>query len=391
MNQAGQIFEDRIQLNSVLIVLSFVSVLALSSQSAASYSSYVLAIAMLATARQWSDVFAVPLFWLILGLVVYLCSSAFWSQPFLLRDVLSVWVRGLLVTLFVVAFAECQLRGQLQSWLGKALAVVGSLAIGAAILNYLWTQPEDGRLNGLGQLDTHIIAALVFCVVLIFVLDVLTADRSRGWRLVGAVCGLAAVSAIYLSDSRNAWVSGVIGVVVFIAAHRVGDVWRFCASVVAVMVVLSALILGLALDERSRDLVLPRGDSFRPDIWASTIDRIAADGLLFGLGINSSDNVWLDGLEFLHPHNLYLSVTFQGGLFGLAMFLWLIGWVVVMLIRNYDHREAKLGLGILGVALPAYLLDGHELVDKVGSTWFLFWLPVSIALGFRWTENARRY
>jgi len=56
------------------------------------------------------------------------------------------------------------------------------------------------------------------------------------------------------------------------------------------------------------------------------------------------------------------------------------------LFAGYDRRSARLALGLLAVALTSYLLDGHELIDKVGETWFLFWLPVGIALGLAWNR-----
>jgi len=97
---------------------------------------------------------------------------------------------------------------------------------------------------------------------------------------------------------------------------------------------------------------------------------------------------WVDNVEFLHPHNLYLAVTYQGGLLGLAL---LVGMIVVLfseLIRNYDVADAKLALGVLSIAVPAYFLDGHELIDKIGSTWFLLWMPAAVALGLRWLRPA---
>ena len=117
---------------------------------------------MLFGMREWNDVFSQRLFWLILALVSYLVLTAFWSDPFTWRGLLTIVSRALLVVLFVVAFAECQLRGQVQRWLGRTMAVVGSGATLAAIIVFFVTDPEDGRLNGLGQLDTHVIAALVY-------------------------------------------------------------------------------------------------------------------------------------------------------------------------------------------------------------------------------------
>ncbi|MGI9327762.1 MAG: hypothetical protein ACR2PZ_21270, partial [Pseudomonadales bacterium] len=111
--------QDRIELLSLLVVLCFLSVLTLESQSAASYPSYALALAMLFTVRSWNDVFGVSLGWVVLLLISYLCASSIWSDPFDASETRSIWVRGLLVFCFVVGLAECQLRGVVQRWLGR--------------------------------------------------------------------------------------------------------------------------------------------------------------------------------------------------------------------------------------------------------------------------------
>jgi len=110
LTQISDFFGDRIQVNSLLIVLSFVGVLALSSQSAASYPTYFLAIAMLWRWREWTDVRSVRYLLVVITLLSYLVLSSLWSTPFALRDMLSVLVRALLVLLFVIAFGECTLR-----------------------------------------------------------------------------------------------------------------------------------------------------------------------------------------------------------------------------------------------------------------------------------------
>lgn len=380
---AGQL-PDRISVNSLLIVVSFVGVLALSSQSGASYPTYALAITMLACVAHWNDVFRVKMVWLIAALLGYLAVSSFWSEPFRWRDVLTAWTRAALVFIFVVAFAECELRGLVRRWLGRAMAIVGLAAVVAATLVFYETNPSDGRLNGLGLLDTHVIAALVYAVVLVFVLDVALSDSSPAWRVCALLSAPAIAFAIFLSDSRNAWVSALVGAGVLILGVRVRDPQRFVAGVISMALVLSVVIAAMLIDPATREIILPRGDSFRPEIWASVLDRVIEEAPWFGHGINTEDQLTLGGLTFLHAHNMYLSVAYQGGIIALVMFLVLLAWVLSVLVRHYTHPDAKLALGILGVALPAYLLDGHELVDKVGSTWFLLWLPVAVAVGFCW-------
>ena len=88
---------------------------------------------------------------------------------------------------------------------------------------------------------------------------------------------------------------------------------------------------------------------------------------------------------------MFLAVLFQGGLVALILFLALLVKTIKTLFENYELDDAKLALGVLGVALPSYLLDGHELVDKVGESWVLFWLPVAISVGLSWCLAHRRY
>jgi hypothetical protein len=318
VNRLKEFLSDRMQLVALLIVACFASVFVLTSQSGASYSTYLLALVMLATIPRWNDVFPVRLFWLILALTIYLPLTALWSTPFEIGEALSIVVRSVLIVTFVVAFAECALRGQLQLWLARALAVVGSLATLAAIAVFVMTDPEDGRLNGLGQLDTHVIAALVFGVVLIVVLRVLIDDESLAWRSFAIVASISIVAAIYLSDSRNAWVSVSAGVAVYALARATPDRQRFVSSVVAAAFLGTFLLLALGLNEETRSALFPRGDSFRAEIWATTLERILEGGPWFGVGILTDDEVQVGEQLMLHPHNLYLAVFYQGGLVGLA-------------------------------------------------------------------------
>ncbi|MCY4343448.1 MAG: O-antigen ligase family protein [Gammaproteobacteria bacterium] len=384
LNAAVSFVRDRIRLNALLIVLCFAGVLVLESQSAASYAAYLLAIVMLARLRQWVDVFAVPLSWLVVALLGYLVLTGLWSEGSQPGDALSMLSRATQVLLFAVALAECQIRGELQRWLGRTLAVAGVLAALAGLALFLMDNSENGRLVGLGQLDNNVVAALIFGVVLILVAGEALREPDGLWRRISAFGIVVMAAAVLLSDSRNGQISAMLGVGILFIAHRAADRQRFAAAVLGMGVILMAVLAALTANEAARNLVLPRGDSFRPAIWLAALHAVADGGLWFGRGILTDDTLVTAVGEFPHPHNMYLSVLFQGGLVGVALFAALIAAVVRTLLDHYGHRDAKLALGILGLALPAWLLDGHELIDKVGMTWFLFWLPVAISLGLAW-------
>jgi len=270
------------------------------------------------------------------------------------------------------------------------MTLVGGLALLAAVVRYNVWPPVDGRLNGMGQLDTHVIAALVYGAVAIISLQAFLHEEGRFWRALAIVTIVLAVYAIYFSDSRNAWVSVAIGGAIMLLAERLADRGRFLSSVVSVGLLLGILLVALFLNDATRDLLLPRGTSFRPEIWSLALDRIGTAHMWFGLGILTPNDFLIGDMVIQHSHNIYLSVLYQSGIVGLGLFLLVLWMTLRELLYAYDDADARLALALLGLALPAYLLDGHELLDKIGSTWFLIWLPVAIAVGLRWRRSLQQ-
>ena len=382
---------DRIELVGVLLLTCFASVLLLSSQSAASVFTYLLALVVFTGYRAWSELLYTDLFLIVLVLLGYMTLTAFWSEDWAWRDVVSTLVRAVLVTAFVAAVSLVQLRGQVQRWLRRIMVLVGGGAVCAALVNYfVLAPPPDGRLNGLGQLDAHVIAALVYGFIAILALQALLREVYPLWRALAVITIVLSLVAIYLSDSRNAWVSVGLGLATLLLAERVAERDRFRSGIVMVGLLGAIFLVLLFINEGTRSLLLPRGTSFRTEIWELAIARILDGHLWVGLGILTDDNFLIGDTEILHPHNLYLSVMYQGGLLGLCLLGVLFWKVITELWRAYDDADAKLALGILGLALPAYMLDGHELLDKIGSTWFLIWLPVAIAVGLRWSRALQK-
>ena len=382
---------DRIELVGVLLLTCFASVLLLSSQSAASVFTYLLALVVFTGYRAWSELLYTDLFLIVLVLLGYMTLTAFWSEDWAWRDVVSTLVRAVLVTAFVAAVSLVQLRGQVQRWLRRIMVLVGGGAVCAALVNYfVLAPPPDGRLNGLGQLDAHVIAALVYGFIAILALQALLREVYPLWRALAVITIVLSLVAIYLSDSRNAWVSVGLGLATLLLAERVAERDRFRSGIVMVGLLGAIFLVLLFINEGTRSLLLPRGTSFRTEIWELAIARILDGHLWVGLGILTDDNFLIGDTEILHPHNLYLSVMYQGGLLGLCLLGVLLWKVITELWRAYDDADAKLALGILGLALPAYVLDGHELLDKIGSTWFLIWLPVAIAVGLRWSRALQK-
>jgi len=350
--------------------------------------TYVLCLVMLARVSLWNDVFRCPMVWPIAALLLYLPLTAFWSTPFDWRDFGSQITRALLTFTFVVAFAECQLRGKVQAGLGQVLGAVGALVAVLTLVLFVMEPTADGRLYGLGQLDTPVVAALVFGATFLFVVHGLFLTKRTGARLFGLLCLIPLGVAVALSDSRNAWVSVPFGVMVMVLAHVAPTRAQFLQWSILLGSLGLLVLFGLANTDELGNSLMPRGDSYRPLIWQETLARVQESPWI-GLGILTNDDVVAGKLTFAHPHNLYLSVLFQGGILGLGLFAWLLLRTLRETWLNFSHPDAKLALGSLALALPSYVLDGHELLDKVSDTWFLIWMPIALALGLRWHAGSR--
>ena len=171
-------------------------------------------------------------------------------------------------------------------------------------------------------------------------------------------------------------------------AYRITHVRRFIIVLLSFMGCIVLLFIALVFMDASKDLLLPRGDSFRLSIWSTAILSTLDQNILIGHGILTNDNILIDGTrEFQHSHNLYLSVFYKGGLIALSMFFLVIFTVLHLLLQNFSDSDAKLALAILALALPSYVFDSHQVMDKVGAVWYMLWLPAGISLSLAWRKS----
>jgi len=391
------LLDNRVPIATALLVVALCSVFVLGSQSASSIATYLLAVLCVCGAARWRSIWLDRGFLLVVALLVYIPMTSLWSVSWDARDALSQALRSILVLTFVVAVAEAVQVDWFRRRMILALTAVGGIAAAGAIGFFFAESPEDGRLNGLGQLDTHVVAAFAYAVAALSGLAFVVNDRDApAWiRWLVAVGVAVLVVAVALTGSRNAVACLLLGAGCIAVAHRASSASRLVLAAAGWTVALGAVVLLAYWFVPGADaVILPRGDSFRPGIWSDYAAQIVADGPWFGLGVLSRDPIEVGGFPVMHPHGLYLSVAYQGGILALALMFAVIATASATLLRHFRQPEAILGLAIWALALPGFLLDGHELVDKVGWIWFLFWLPVGIALGLRARpvlDDARRF
>ena len=392
----------RVPISATLMIVALSSMFVLTSQAGASFATYVLALYVFVGVKRWQGLFLDWGFLLMCALLLYIPLTSAWSTPWDARGAFSQMVRSMLVFAFVVSIAECLQVDWFRQRMTLALTIIAALAALAAIGVFVAVPPDDERLNGLGQLDTHVMAGMVYAVAvlggaaLLLTAGPKPAPRWPRWPRWIVLAALAVLTvAILLTASRNAIAGCAFALVCLLWAHKIARAAHCLAATALSALALGAALVGAYLWLPGADAyILPRGDSFRLDIWWNYWTRIAADGPWFGLGVLTDDLSEVQGWPVQHPHNLYLAVAWQGGLLALGLMLALVATTLYTLLRHYAQAEAKLALAIWALALPAYLLDGYELVDKIGWTWLLFWLPVAIGQGLRGSgvlEDARRF
>lgn len=394
MSAATYLLEYRVPISAALLVLCLASMFILTSQSGSSFPTYVLALYALAGCKRWAGLWLNWTFLLTVAIALYLAVSSFWSAPFDARGALSQFIRAVLTVCFVVAVAEGFRVDWFRARLTATVALCAGGAAALALAVYFIEVPADGRVNGMGQLDSHVPAALTFGVGLVCAIGWALDARSVALRAFVVALALCAVLAIALSGSRNAWAAVSFGCVVCLLGRWVPNRRHFIAAVALAASV--ALGIGLALMQGPlQEWLLPRGDSYRLEIWTETLRRVSAAGPWFGNGALTEDDILAhDGFVMQHPHNMYLSVLFQGGAVGLAALVALIAASLAALFKHFEAAQAKLALSIYAITLPAWLVDGADLIDKIGWTWMLFWLPVAISVGLaarHGLADARRF
>ena len=368
---------------AVLVVASLAAIFVLPSQSAASYPTYLLPIAV--GARYAAAPFAIgesrAVAIAVALLLVYFSGSVWWSSEFAWRGAFTTYSRCVLIAGFVLGGATSISRSaSMLNWVTRGVTIAAALAAITALFEFYTHPTWDNRLAGLGQLRNSVVAALTFAAALLIALDVALNDTQR-WRVTAAVSLIAIAIALFATGSRNGYVGAGVGVWVALLVARRPTRARIVRWLTVTLVVAAAAFAFIAIDRDVLAELFPRGDSFRMAIWNAEWQRYIDGNPWFGLGVLTSDRVVVADQTFAHPHSLYLASALQGGLVGLVLLLSVLGCAVGKLVGNVDARAARLGLSLIAAGAVAYAFDGWELIDKVSVSWLVIWLPVGLALG----------
>ena len=232
--------------------------------------------------------------------------------------------------------------------------------------------PEP-RLYSMGRLSNPVIGAVSYGFVAVLAAYLVLISRRRTQLLLLGV--LAVLTwAIALSGTRTVWLALIISCAVGIYL----SIPERSKTLIPVMIV---IIVSIALATLGLDEFLRRSFSFRPEIWSHFITLTISDlgTLLLGAGSGTPTD-WVTSVEvFKHPHSIFVSTFYFGGLIGLLLLLATYFLATKKVIQSKDPI-APLAAMLVVFGLIIGLLDGDNLLTKIDYLWWVFWLPIALCI-----------
>ena len=363
------------------VTLSLVCYFLLPTGKANNLPTYLMGILVLLVGLPWLHVLRRS--WVTSGSIAlagYLALSLMWSEPLFDEEIHSLVGNGLLSVLFLNALVVCLIRFQaFQVWLIQSIVLAASLSALVYLITAVYLG-ESVDQAPLGRWLSPSVGAIGFGFAAILAINLTLGRFNRRYKLVwGLLSLMLATACIHMGIDYVSF-----AVLAAVTALALGRLWRERESGLALMwmgvsfitMVAAILVLNVVVD------------SGRQMIWTSVLDLIYNERVAFGFGIRSRPEFHVDcdlalvaaaaDCAWRHPHNLYVSTMFYGGVVG-------IGGLILLMMSSMSatlesHHPARwLTLSLLTYGFAVLMFDGNRLISKIDFIWLVFWLPVAFA------------
>lgn len=269
-------------------------------------------------------------------------------------------------------------------WLFRGIGLVAGLCAAISIaLYYVWPDGEL-RMRPIGRANAQVLAAFVYTIGAIFALAGLHQRPTRA--LIGGLCLAVTLclACVFMTQSRMALVVLLLSIGaagVFYSCHsRKQALWT--GGLILAGAAMTALLFGEAIGTTVSEMIT-RGDSYRMQLWATTLDKIndspwLGHGMLARIDYNMTATYHTDS-----PHNIYLTTALALGIPGAAILLVAIGTLGVHILRRLplgNHMVFFTGLLII-CSLTSGMIDHSRIVKGPSPLWIIFWLPLAMGMG----------
>jgi len=299
--------------------------------------------------------------------------------------------------LFLIIFVVPLLAGGAGArlWIYRALFAVAALSAAAGLIQF----GRDPARDALHRISGFLGHWMAFSGTLMLVLVALAAyalccGLRRSWWAVPA--GLIVAASILLSQTRNAILGAIAGVIIIILLQRH---YRAVLGLIAILAA-AYLVSPAAIQQRLRAGFDPNDPNTRNRIELfGTATRLIRDNLWFGVGPKSvgtqalryRGNSEYPDWMYQHMHNNFLQIAAERGLPGLLLWLWFMfrlawdSWVRFRHARRGAGAQSLESLMVSTAALGAWtalLVAGlfeYNFGDSEVLTLFLFMMSAPCA------------
>jgi putative inorganic carbon (HCO3(-)) transporter len=336
-------------------------------------------------AREPGRLVVPPFFWALVALAAWtLVSSAFSSEPGA-----SFFRSRQLLFYLLVPLTIRVARGPAAMRVLDVVIAVGAFSALAGIFEYAFLNHR-----GLGSRPTGFLGHyMTFSGVIMLVLCAAVARlvfRGREW-VWPAVAVPALLTALVVSESRNAWIGALAGIVVLLILRN----WRLLVAVPVVIGIVAVLAPAVARD-RARSIFDPSDPTNRDRVaMLESGALMIRDHPLVGVGPNMVPKEYLakyktkDAVDppdkpndtRSHLHNVPVQLAAERGLPAAAAWLWFVVVAGRDLFRVL-RRSAKPALAATGLAAVVAMVVAGMFEHNFGDTEFLVLFLGLISLPF---------
>lgn len=192
------------------------------------------------------------------------------------------------------------------------------------------------------------------------------------------------VFCLVMTYSRGAWIGAVFALVFF------GYVRKSKLLVIAIPVLITLPIIMHSPIKKRLVTIMSFTEPVRNSLWREAM-TIISNFPVFGCGLNTYSVVapHYKGEGVLagsYPHNSYLQMAAETGIFGLAVFLWLIFWLFTTSMRNIKeiedtfYRNILTGLlaGLFGFLVHSFFDVNFYALQLANLMWFIMGLIIAV-------------
>lgn len=267
---------------------------------------------------------------------------------------------------------------------GAVFANLATILDTSGVVDFGYVEREDGRTQGaLGESNQY--AAFIILVLPAIIASAVSAHGVR--RLFWFAGTLVSIVALMLTASRGAMVGALVAAVVGAYLYRrhwsVGKMAVWLVGGLALLAILLTVsqsyeLLAERVLNQTGSIDMSDASSGRSEIWAEAIATMFRTPVTLITGFGW-DVYWSMPFRF-SPHNHYLGLWFNLGLFGLLAGTFVLYYAIRRAKRASDvarapYRGLLVGfvIGTIAMCVAIFFVDLHQ-------PWAYFWLYAGVTL-----------